>query len=194
MSNNDSKYYSYIYKISKKICTCVKQCLSLEQKFNTILSSQSPARTFECPKVQRLQIRLYIICSTLSRMHCAMQEFLECMPFYRMVHNLEIYYIQVFTCAINKLLCYNVCLHVCVLKWEPLGVFQPSVHSTDYDSLKTKICPHLSSKLVHSFSHLNTVLLCVQSVPNIKKALVTVNCLQLPHQQHCILAVCNYTD
>ena len=73
------------------------------------------------------------------------------------------------------LLCYNVFTCLCV-KMGTTGCVSNicpvnTIHM--YNSLKTKICPHNMKQASHSFSHLNTVLLCVQSVLHIKEALVT---------------------
>ena len=62
----------------------------------------------------------------------------------------------------NTLLYYNVCLRVCVLKWEPLGMCFNTIHV--YNSLKTKICPHVfkqASALIQSAEH--SIALCTIS-------------------------------
>ena len=82
-------------------------------------------------------------------------------------------YVAAFICLCVKM---NHSLGVC-FNISPLN----TIHV--YDNLQPKFAPTLSSKLVHSFSHLNTALLCVQSVPNIKKALVIVDCSQSPQQR-----------
>ena len=89
-------------------------------------------------------------------------------------------------CTIRCCVTMGLHLLVCVLKWKPLGVFQPSVFLTQYMCMRAlKSAPTLISKLMHSFSHIT---LCAISAQH-QKGTSDRGLFAIATGQPCVLAL-----
>ena len=93
----------------------------------------------------------------------------------------------------NTLLYYNVCLRVCMLKWEPLNMCFNTIHV--YNSLKTKICPHVfkqASALIQSAEH--SIALCTISALHRKGTSECTWIVQNRHSDSPVFWPCAYNN